>query len=137
MAIWPGGYMKYTKRFGVFISAIVFLLGIMVFNAAAQSRTVRRVYYRPYITRHYWGYDPFWHSSLYDPYMYDPYLRTQRDKYYKEKAVRDASRKLAKDRAKYQEDGVLTAKEQEKLMKRRADYQKAVAKRDKFYRENY
>jgi hypothetical protein len=69
--------------------------------------------------------------------MYDPYLRAQRDKYYKEKAVRDASRKLAKDSAKYQADGVLTAKEQEKLMKKRHDYEKAVANLNKFNREEY
>lgn len=125
--------MKYRKRFGLLISTIILSTGFMVLTASAQTRTVRRVYYRPYVVRHFWGYDPFWH----DPYLYDPYLRAQRDKYYKEKAVRDASRKLAKDRAKYQADGVLTAKEQEKLIKRRQDYEKAVAKREKFYRESY
>jgi len=64
-------------------------------------------------------------------------LSVQREKYYKEKAVRDASRKLAKDTAKYQADGVLTAKEQEKLMKKRRDYEKAMAKLNKFNRDEY
>ena len=127
--------MKYTKRFGI-ISVLVFLLGIMAVDAPAQNRRVIRVY-RPAYERPYWGYDPFWHSGWYDPYLYDPYLREQRDKYYKEKTVRDASKKLAKDQAKYRADGVITAKEQEKLMKKRQDYDKAVAKLNKFNRERY
>ena len=128
--------MKYSKRLGIITAVFVFILGIMAMNASAQTRRVIRVY-RPIHVHHYWGYDPFWRSSWYDPYMYDPYLSVQREKYYKEKAVRDASRKLAKDTAKYQADGVLTAKEQEKLMKKRRDYEKAVAKLNKFNREEY
>jgi len=128
--------MRYTKRFGILTAIFIFILGIMAMNASAQTRRVVRVY-RPAYVHHYWGYDPFWGSGWYDPYMYDPYLRAQRDKYYKEKAVRDASRKLAKDSAKYRADGVLTAKEQEKLMKKHRDYEKAVANLNKFNREKY
>ena len=128
--------MRYSKRLGIITAVFVFIFGIMAMNASAQTRRVVRVY-RPIHVHHYWGYDPFWGSSWNDPYMYDPYLRIQREKYYKEKAVRDASRKLAKDSAKYQADGVLTAKEQEKLMKKRRDYQKAVAKLNEFNRERY
>ena len=112
----------------------VFLFGIMAVDASAQNRRVIRVY-RPVFVHHHWGYDPFWNAGFYDPYLYDPYLREQRDKYYKEKAVRDANKKLAKDQAKYRADGVITAKEQEKLMKQRHDYEKAVAKLNKFNRE--
>jgi hypothetical protein len=128
--------MRFRRQIGIFISVIVFLVGIMAINTSAQTRRVVRVY-RPVYVHHYWGYDPFWGSGWYDPYFYDPYLRAQRDKYYKEKAVRDASRKLAKDSAKYRSDGVITAKEQEELMKRRHDYEKAVASLNKFNREKY
>jgi hypothetical protein len=128
--------MKYAKRFGIIISVLIFVFSIMAMNVSAQTRRVIRVHHPVHVHR-YWRYDPFWSSSLwgYDPYFYDPYLRDQRDKYYKEKAVRDASKKLSKDRTKYQSDGVITAKEQEKLMKRRHDYEKAVAKLNKFNRD--
>ena len=126
---------KYTRRLGAFLSVLIFILGVMAVSASAQSRT-RRIHHRPVIIRHYWGFDPFWRSSwYYDPYMYDPFLREQRDRYYKEKAVRDARKKLDKDRAKYESDGVLTAKEAEKLMKRRHDYEKAVSKLNEFNRD--
>jgi hypothetical protein len=129
--------MKYTKRLGIIISALILLMGVMVVSGSAQTRrSVRRVYYyRPFISHHYWGYDPYWSSWGYDPYFYDPYLREQRDRYYKEKSVRDARKKLEKDRTKYQADGVITAKEAERLMKRRQDYEKAVAKLAKFNQE--
>ena len=127
--------MSYIKRLGIISAVFIFLFGIAAMNAAAQTRRVVRVYRPVYVHRH-WGYDPFWNWN-YDPYMYDPYLSMQREKYYKEKAVRDAGRKLEKDRAKYQSDGVLTAKEQEKLMKKRRDYEKAVAKLNKFNRDRY
>jgi len=124
--------MRYTKRFVLIISALILLLGTMAVTASSQSRA-RRIY-RPVFVRHYWGYDPF-RSWGYDPYLYDPYLREQRDRYYKEKAVRDANKKLTKDRDKYRADGVITAKEQENLAKRRHDYEKAVTKLNKFNQE--
>jgi len=94
---------------------------------------VRRVYYQRY-------YDPFWRGTLwdpyysYDPYFYDPYLSAQRDKYYKEKAVRDARRKLATHREEYGYDGYLTEKERKKIAKDQRKYAKAVANLNKFYR---
>ena len=131
--------MRYRK-IAIFSLVLTFLLGVYVASAEAQ----RRVYVvrRPVVVRHYWG-DPFWGSRygwyndpFYDPYFYDPYLRLQREKYYKEKAVKDASKKLQKDRQKYAADGVIDAKEQEKLYKRQRDYAKAVEKLNKFNNDN-
>src|SRR5213593_4769609 len=121
--------MKYIKGILLILSA-VFIFGtpaannvlaqrrVQIVSTTSQPVIVRRVYYRRY-------YDPFWRGTLwdpyygmYDPYFYDPYLRAQRDKYYKEKAVRDARRNLAKSREKYGSDGYLTPKEREKLAKK-------------------
>jgi hypothetical protein len=127
--------MRYIKTISIIVFAIFLYLGASAVNTSAQTRTV--YVYRPYVARHWGWYDPFWSRGWYwsDPYWSDPYLAEQREKYYREKAVRDARNKLAKDRAKYREDGVLTAKEQEKLAKRAHDYNKAVQKLNKFYRE--
>jgi len=140
--------MKLLKRIALSGLAVTLFTGMMVFSASAQTRvvrmrtttsqpvTVRRVYYRRY-------YDPFWRGTLWDPYgywndpyYYDPYLRAQRDKYYKEKAVRDARRDLAKSREKYGSDGYLTPKEREKLAKKARKYNEKVASLNKFNR-NY
>jgi hypothetical protein len=100
--------------------------GVRVVSTTSQPVVVRRVYYRGY-------YDPFWRGTLwdpyysYDPYFYDPYLRAQRDKYYREKAVRDAKRNLAKHREKYGYDGYLTDKERKKLAKDQRKYNKGCS----------
>lgn len=138
--------MKLLKRIALSGLAVTLLTGVVVFSASAQTRVrmtsgttrpviVRRVYYRRY-------YDPFWRGTLWDPYyyndpyFYDPYLSAQRTKYYKEKAVRDARRDLAKSREKYGSDGYLTPKEQEKLAKKQRKYNEKVASLNKFNR-NY
>src|SRR5262249_4562286 len=135
--------MNYIK--GIILGfATAFLFGIVAAtDVSAQRRVVvrpsprpvavRRIYYRPY-------YDLFWHGTLwdpyygwgYEPYFFDPYLRAQRDKYYKEKAVRDARRGLAKSKEKYAADGYLTPKEREKLAKKQQKYAKAVRSLAKF-----
>ena len=125
--------MRYIKRLGLISFALFLLLSGMVVSAEAQNRG--RVVRRPIIVRHYGWRNPFWYSRGWmwnDPYYYDPYLREQRDRYYKEKAVKDASKKLDKDQAKYASDGVVTAKEREKLDKRQRDYSKAMDKLNKF-----
>jgi hypothetical protein len=130
--------MRYAKKLVVVFSALVILLGLMVVSASAQTRrTVTKRVYRPIIIRQYVR-DPFWYSHYwgYDPYFYDPYLRERRERYYKEKAVRDANRKYKKDREKFAADGVLTAKEQKKLFERREKYNKAVRKLAKFNAES-
>jgi hypothetical protein len=138
--------MKLLKRIALSGLAVTFLTGIMVFGASAQTRVrlVRSTTSQPVIVRRYYYnryYNPFWRGTLwdpfyYDPYYYDPYLRAQRDKYYKEKEVRDARRNLAKNQEKYGSDGYLTPKEQEKLAKAQRRYAKAVASLNKFNR-NY
>ena len=127
--------MRYTTKIGVLFFAIFLFAGIMAENTFGQRRGYVR---RPIIVRHY-GYDPFWQPYGWwgnDPYFNDPYLYHQREKYYKEKAVKDARRKLSEDREKYGSDGVITAKEQEKLDKRARDYNKAVNKLDDFRRDS-
>jgi hypothetical protein len=133
--------MKYVKRIVLTFSAILLFLGAFSVSASAQQRVVvvRRpvVVYRPY-------YDPFWSSRyygsfydpFYDPYMYDPFLRVQRDRYYKKKDVSDARRKLAQDREKYMRDRVISAEEQEKLDKRVKKLNEAIAKLNKFNNEH-
>ncbi|HLA95808.1 MAG TPA: hypothetical protein VK612_08810 [Pyrinomonadaceae bacterium] len=132
--------MRYTKRFGIILAAIVFLSAIVfVAETSAQTRnsiragggssrpTVnRRVYYRrPFYRSRF--YDPF-----YDPYFYDPYLSVQREKYYKEKAVRDAKREIAIHEEKYSRDGVITEKERKQMIDDKGDHAKAVRSLQKF-----
>lgn len=126
--------MRYIKRFALLISAMIVLFGATAMDISAQRRGVV-VVRRPVFVRSHWG-NPFWNGwGWNDPYLYDPYLREQRDRYYKEKAVKDASKKLDKDKAKYTADGVLTDKEREKLDKRNRDYNKAVEKLNDFNRD--
>lgn len=132
--------MKYFKRTLLSAIVIAFLIMFAPNSSDAQRRVIRvstGTYY-PVVTRRvYYGYrDPFWYDRYwgwgspfgYDPYFYDPYLRAQRDKYYREKAVRDSRKKLNKNREKYYADGYLTPKEREKLAKNQRSYAKAVRK---------
>jgi hypothetical protein len=131
--------MRYTKRFGIILAAMVFFSAIVfVADTSAQSRNSVRVgsgYGRPIVTRRIYR-RPFFRSGFYDPfydpYFYDPYLRAQRDKYYHEKAVRDAKRDIAKNEEKYSRDGVITEKERKKMLDDQEDYAKAVRRLRKF-----
>lgn len=137
--------MRSTKKLAIVFSVLFLFLTGLAISSEAQTKGGRRVivrrpvvvgsYWRnPWYGRGYYGggfYDPW-----YDPYFYDPYLRTQRDRYYKEKDVKDAAKKLREDTDKYRKDGVVTAKEQEELMKRRQDYAKKVDKLKKFNQDN-
>jgi hypothetical protein len=122
--------MRYLKRSGLIISAIMVFLGsiaILPSTAEAQRRVIRR----PVIVRHVYR-DPFWRGTLWDPYWgrgyyYDPYYREMREEYYERKAVSDAQKKLAKDREKFYADGYLDSKEAKKLRERQEKYSKAVA----------
>jgi hypothetical protein len=130
-----GGYMKYTRKAWVLLFAIFLILSSLVVTVSAQNRRSVR---RPVIIRHYGWHDPWFSRNWWwnDPYWSDPYLREQREAYYKNKAVKDANKKLNKDKEKFRADGVITAKEQEKLDKRARDYSKAVEKLDKFNRDS-
>jgi hypothetical protein len=132
--------MRYTKRIAVLFFSLVFILGVAAMTASAQRRVYR--VYRPVVVRPHWGwnsglwgrgwgYDPF-----YDPYFYDPYLREQRERYYKQKDVSDARKKVAKNREKYLKDGYIDPREQEKLMDDQRKYDEKVAKLNKFNREH-
>ena len=126
----PGGYMKYAKRIGLFISAIILFVSAFAISSSAQTRRiivhrpvfVHRAFVRPFF--HSGFYDPF-----YDPYYYDPYLSYQREKYYKEKDVSDARKKVAKQTEKYGANSEKAVKAQEK-------YAKAVRKLNDFNDDN-
>lgn len=117
--------MRYLKKFGLIISAIILSAGAMVVTANAQRVVVVR---RPVIVRsHFYARDPFWHPWYWgNPYWSDPYYQAQREKYYDQQSVKDRQKKLIKDRAKFNEDGYLSPKEQEKLAKDRQKYREAV-----------
>jgi hypothetical protein len=130
--------MRYTKRILMSIFAIALLLGTAIVTVDAQRATGGRFYRRPIIVRHYYR-DPFWFdrwSTWNDPYYYDPYLRAQRERYYKEKDVKDKRKDLAEDREKYESDGYLTPKEQEKLAKAQRKYNEAVEDLDDYNRDD-
>ncbi len=128
--------MIHVKRFAITLFAVLMFFGAAaVIDASAQKGSV---VYRPVIVRHY-VYDPFWYDRYwFNAHWADPYLMERRERYYRERAVRDARRKLQKDAAKFRSDGVITPKEQQKLAKRQEKYEKAVDKLRKYRRDrNY
>ncbi len=138
--------MRSVNLFGIFILAAALLASVFVSDASAQRRRTLRsssiaasrpIFIRQYVIRR----DPFWYDRYrwgwgdpfgYDPYFYDPYLPERRERYFREKSVRDARRKIAKNRAKFTRDGYLSAKEREKLAKNYKKYSKAVRKLNRF-----
>jgi hypothetical protein len=135
-----GGFsMRFIKRSAIIASIIfVFASGLAVTSAEAQTRTriVRPIIVRPIIYR-----DPFWFNR-YDPW-YDPFYRAryesprqryEREKYKRESKVDKELRELNKEQEKAMRDGVITAKESEKIMKKRRDYHKALADLNSFRR---
>jgi hypothetical protein len=119
--------MRYLTRFALIISSLIVFFGAAaVTTADAQKRHIHR---RPIIIRHY---DPFWRGTLWDPWWpygqyNDPYYWERRERYYDRKDVRDAEKKLRKDREKALKDGVIDAKEAEKLAKDQRKYNEEVA----------
>ncbi|MFL6373170.1 MAG: hypothetical protein ACJ73D_00750 [Pyrinomonadaceae bacterium] len=112
------------------------MLSAAVVSASAQRHYYR--VYRPVVVRPYWGFGwgPSWGYGSYwnDPYYYDPVYREQYERYYLQKDVSDARKKLAKDREKYSKDGYIDAREQEKLMKDQQEYQERVARLNRYSR---
>ena len=125
--------MRSVKRLGIISSIIfVFLSGLAVTSAEAQyrRRVIRPVIVRPLVYR-----DPFWFNGWYDPF-YDPFYgvryespreKYEREKYRRESKVDEELRELNKEREKAMRDGVITAKESEKIMEERREYEKARA----------
>ncbi len=102
--------MKYTKKFGLLISAIVLGIAFMTVNASAQVRvgvSFGRGYYRPRIVQRY--YAPVY------PYGYYSYGRVRSERHYDKQSLNYAKRRLNHDEDKYYADGYVTPKEQEKL----------------------
>jgi hypothetical protein len=132
-----GGYMRNAKRFVVLLFAFLMVSTLYVASTPAQTRKVVR---KPVIVRHYVWRDPFWYSRNWwwnnDPYFYDPYLRLRRERYELEKDVAEERKDLREDREKYLRDGVIDAKEQEKLFKQQQKVDKAIAKLNNFNRDH-
>src|SRR5215467_272371 len=123
--------MRYLKRITAIISLMTALFIMGAINTQAQTRGRVIVVHRPVIWHTgFWGYG--YYDPFYDPYYYDPYLQAQREKYYLQEDVKDKRKDLAKHQEKYRSDGVLTAKEQEKLVKDQEKYNKAVRKLNDF-----
>ena len=128
--------MSRVKRFGIIVSIIfVFLSGLAIVPVEAQTRR-RVIVVRPIVYRH-----PFWFHR-YDPW-YDPFYRTryesprekyEREKYRRESKVDEELRELNKEQEKAMRDGVITAKESEKIMEERREYEKARADLESFRR---
>jgi hypothetical protein len=114
------------------------MIGAAAMTASSQTRVYR--VYRPVVRSHWGWYDPFWRSNyydpFYDPYYYDPAYREYRDRYYLQKDVNDARKKISKDREKYMKDGYIDPKEQEKLLKNEQKYRERVAKLNEYERKH-
>lgn len=127
--------MRYLTRSLLIFSAFILFWSAFATTAQAQKGKHKVIYiYRPYYV------DPFWRGTLWDPYWYrgyyNPYRQERRERYEREDNVRDARRHLDEDRAKYRADGVITAKEAEKIAKREQTLAKAIRKLDEFNREH-
>ena len=114
----------------MFVAAAVLGLSAMAVGAEAQ-----RGFRGPVIVRsHFFVGGPYWNYGYWGgPYWNDPYYWDQRQKYYDRQSVNSAERKLDKDQAKYNSDGYLSPKEQEKLAKDREKYDKAI---DRLHRDS-
>lgn len=130
--------MSSVKRLGIIASIIfVFLSGLAIVPAEAQNR--KRVV-RPIIVRQIVYRDPFWFNR-YDPWYAMPRIqyRSARQKYEDEKYKRESKvdkklRELNKEREKAMRDGVITSKENEKIIKKTRDYEKALSELESFRR---
>ncbi len=134
--------MRYAKKIEVIILVAFVAVGLMAVGASAQIRGGIRFggggFHRPFIGRGYYRTrSPFWNSGYWgDPfYREDPYLRDRRMRYDREKAVRDARRKINEDTEKFQANRYISPPEQEKLDKDTRKYNEAVQRLDKFNRE--
>jgi hypothetical protein len=127
--------MKNLKGFIALLSLMGAIVAVGALRSDAQVHgrriiVVHRPIWHGGFYRPYGFYDPF-----YDPYFYDPYLRAQREKYYLQREVKDKRKDLAKHQEKYRADGYISPKEQEKLMKDRQKYAKAIEKLNKYNRD--
>src|ERR1044072_5905048 len=103
--------MNFKKLFLTLTFAFVFLAGAFVSSSEAQYRRI--IVRRPVYIRPYWGYryyDPFW-ADMYK----SPYERYLEERYYAQRELAGNQRELAKHRAKYGRDGVITEKERREL----------------------
>ena len=103
--------MRYTKKLGLFFSAVVLSLALMASTSSAQVRVGIRFgsgYYRRPVVHRYYAPLPY-------GYYGGPYRRYHSDRYYDRQSLNYARHRLVKDEDKYYSDGYLTPKESKKL----------------------
>lgn len=135
--------MKYRKAALSLLFSIVVLGVGSVTNASAQRhRNAGHRNHRPVIIRRYIVRDPFWfHRGWGGPFygysrFYAPYRAYEDRREYLESRVRGNRSELDKHLAKYNEDGVITAKEQRELDDDYRDVRNSVDALQRFLR-NY
>ena len=104
--------MRYTKKFGLLISAVVLSLAFMASAASAQVRIGigfggGGYYHRPVVRRYYAPVPYSFYGGWYGPY--------HSDRYYYRQSLHYAKRRLNRDEDRYYSDGNLTPKESNKL----------------------
>ena len=106
--------MQYVKKIGFLASMVVFCFGLMAVSTSAQIRVGvhlgRGHFYRPPVVRRYYG-DPFRNYGFYG----NPYRTERVERYYDRESVATAEERLENDRIKFNSDGYISPKEQEKL----------------------
>lgn len=111
--------MRYTKRIGIFVSAVILGLSFMAVSSSAQIRVgVRfgsghfgRGYYRPRVVERF--YSPFRPVGYYG--YGNPYRGFYSERREDRQALGYAERRLDNDEYKFYSDGYITPKEQQKL----------------------
>jgi hypothetical protein len=119
--------MKYKKLFLTLAFGLFMFGGAFVANTDAQTRRVVRpvVVYRPIYARPYWGFNRYYYDPFYADMYRSPYERYLEERYYAQNSVQHDQKVLAKNRAKYAADGILTDKERRKLADDISDLQKS------------
>lgn len=106
--------MRFTKKIGMLVPAVVLGLAFMAVSTSAQVRVGvnfgRGYYHRPVVVRRY--YSPV---IPYGYYGYAPHNRYRSEKYYDRQSLNYAKHRLRNDENKYYADGYITSKEDKKL----------------------
>lgn len=104
--------MRYAKKLGILVSAVILGIAFMSVSASAQVRvgvSFGRGYYRPVVRRYYAPVYPYGY------YGYYPFNRVRSERYYDRQSLNYAKHRLNNDEDKYYADGYITPKEQQKL----------------------
>ena len=109
--------MRYTKKIGLTISAIVLGLTLTAISTSAQVRVGVHFgggYRRTPIVRRYYAPNPFRYGGYYGFYG-TPYQSYRSERNYDRQSLQIARHRLNKDEEKYYSDDYLTPEEAKKL----------------------